>query len=467
MIDTPGIAARLGARAVFRDGEIRGPMPQSIDATFTHALGTAIGLRAREARFGAVVIGRDATLASVELAAAMQAGMRAAGVDVIDIGMATSPMAYYAARLMDCGVGVSVCTSDSPAPRASIKVIWDGLPLQGDALLALRALMHETPATQAPGARRALNLLPCYLARVTADMRLARPVKVAIDCGQGATAHVAPALLRAIGCEVTVLFEQTQPGTAPPHPAHPTAWQNLQDLVYCLRYSDCELGIAFDGDGDRMAVVSKRGLVITPDQVMMLLAPSVLARHARGMVLHDARSSLGLARVVARAGGESAPWRGDPAAMKTRMQAIGALLGVDLSGRLYFRDRWYGYDDAVYAAARLLECLSAWPEADNALATLPASFRAPVLRMDMAAADITALLARLRSQAKFDQARRISYVDGVRVEYEDAFAVLRASRIDGALVLEAEGSTQAMVARVRQALLQAAAQVAPALAAYL
>ncbi|OZI57062.1 hypothetical protein [Bordetella genomosp. 1] len=466
MIDTPAIATRSISRAVFKDGEVRGPMPLVIDAAFAHALGTAIGLRARDARFGAVVIGRDATLPSVELAAAMQAGLRAAGVDVVDIGIATSPMTCYATRLMDCGVGVSVCTSETPAPRASIKVMWDGLPLQGDGLLALRAVMQETPSGIAPGARRALNLLPCYLARVSADIRLVRPVKVVVDCGQGTTAHVAPALLRMLGCEVTVLFDQTQPG-APAHPAHPMLTQNLQDLVYCLRYSDCELGIAFDGDGDRMSVVTKRGLVLTADQAMMLIAPQVLARHPRGLVLHDARTSLALPRLVTRAGGESAPWRGDAASIRARMQATGALLGVDLSGRLYFRDRWYGYDDAVYAAARLLECLSAWPEADLGFATLPASFRAPVLRVPMPAAEMSAVLTRLRSQARFDQARRISYVDGVRVEFEDAFALLRASRLEEVLVLEAEGTSQATVARARQALLQAAAPLAPALAAHL
>ncbi|WP_080381648.1 phosphomannomutase/phosphoglucomutase [Bordetella pertussis] len=443
--------SRTGA-GVFGPYDIRGRTGEEIDAGFAHALGLTLGRRAVATHAGAVVIGRDATLSSVALAAALQAGIRAAGTHVIDIGRVTTPMMYYATRLTETGAGVAVTGRRDGQAHSSFKIMMHGAALYGAGLGELREAMIEADgavdAAESPGARRQLAVLPCYQARLLSDIRLRRPLKVALDCGHGVTSLYAPDLLRELGCEVTALFADGDPGPAD-HPANPGDPRNLQDLIYCLRYSDCEVGLAFDGDGDRLAVVSKSGEIIWADRLLVLLARDVLARRPGASVIYDVKCGRLAPRGIEQAGGEPLIWKSGPGQIKARMQETGALLAGEMSGRLYFKDRWYGFDDAIYAAARVLELLSGVADATALLTQAPASFTAPETRVALPEADLQAILAAMQVRGGFPGARRITYLDGVRVDYDDGFGLVRQACGAAVLALRFEGDTAAALARIQ------------------
>ncbi len=455
--------SRTGA-GVFGPYDIRGRTGEEIDAGFAHALGLALGRRAVAAHAGAVVVGRDATLSSVALAAALQAGIRAAGTHVIDIGRVTTPMMYYATRLTETGAGVAVTGRRDGQAHSSFKIMMHGVALHGAGLAELRAAMMEADgaadAAESPGARRQLAVLPCYQARLSSDIRLRRPLKVALDCGHGVTSLYAPDLLRELGCEVTALFADGDPGPAD-HPANPGDPRNLQDLIYCLRYSDCEVGLAFDGDGDRLAVVSKSGEIIWADRLLVLLARDVLARRPGASVIYDVKCGRLAPRGIEQAGGEPLIWKSGPGQIKARMQETGALLAGEMSGRLYFKDRWYGFDDAIYAAARVLELLSGVADATALLTQAPASFTAPETRVALPEADLHAILAALQVRGGFSGARRITYLDGVRVDYDDGFGLVRQAGGAAVLALRFEGDTAAALARIQAEFRRELARIAP------
>ncbi|CFN15119.1 phosphoglucomutase [Bordetella pertussis] len=327
-----------------------------------------------------------------------------------------------------------------------------GAALYGAGLGELREAMIEADgavdAAESPGARRQLAVLPCYQARLLSDIRLRRPLKVALDCGHGVTSLYAPDLLRELGCEVTALFADGDPGPAD-HPANPGDPRNLQDLIYCLRYSDCEVGLAFDGDGDRLAVVSKSGEIIWADRLLVLLARDVLARRPGASVIYDVKCGRLAPRGIEQAGGEPLIWKSGPGQIKARMQETGALLAGEMSGRLYFKDRWYGFDDAIYAAARVLELLSGVADATALLTQAPASFTAPETRVALPEADLQAILAAMQVRGGFPGARRITYLDGVRVDYDDGFGLVRQACGAAVLALRFEGDTAAALARIQ------------------
>ncbi|SSW71604.1 phosphomannomutase/phosphoglucomutase [Achromobacter agilis] len=454
--DTPQILD-----AVFKAYDIRGTVPDEIDARFAHSLGMAAGTRARELGARSMVVGRDGRLSSVELAAALQAGLRSAGMHVIDIGMATTPMVYFATRLMDTGSGIAVTGSHNPPAHNGFKIVLDGASLYGDGITALRDAMRQPIESAAvAGGRTQMQILPCYAARLMGDIRMARPMKIAIDCGNGVAGAVAPSLFRALGCEVTELFCEVD-GTFPSHHPDPADPQNLQDLIYCLRYSDCEVGLAFDGDGDRLGVVTKSGQIIWPDRQLILFARDVLSRNPGGEILYDVKCSRHVARAVTEAGGRPTMCRTGHSLIKARMRETGALLAGEMSGHIFFKERWYGFDDGIYAAARLLEILSAAPDPSALLESLPQSCATPEIKLGTAEGEQFDLVEALRAQGEFPGAVSISNLDGVRVDYADGFGLARPSNTTPTVVLRFEGDTVAALARIEEDFRNAFRRIAP------
>lgn len=439
------------AGSAFKSNGIYGIAPGLINAPFARALGLALGEMAIERGVSAVVVGRDCRINGVELIAALQAGLRATGINVIDIGMATTPLAYYAAH--ECGSGAAVVVTGGHLPSGynGFNIMLEGLELHGDALQSLRERMDETALGQVaePGSRTQLSPHSDYIKRAAADIRLARPMNIAVDCGNGMAGLVLPAILRELGCTVTELFCEPN-GEFPNHLPDPGERQNLQDLIYCLRYSDCELGIALDGDGDRLAVVTKSGDIIGSDQLMIVFGRELLARQPGARIVHDVQSSRHLARAIVSEGGHATMWRTCRSSIRDRMDEDGALLGGDTSGHIMFKDRWYGFSDGAYAAARLLELLSRDDrDAMSRLDALPFSCTTPELRALTGAVDPQRLVETLCHTAQFAGSDEFIQIDGLRVEYVDGFGLVRASTSTSALVFRFEADNLHALSRIQ------------------
>jgi phosphomannomutase/phosphoglucomutase len=463
-MDSPGVPdVAQYPPELFRTDDIRGQVGQGIDAGFAHALGAALGSYATDLDCRAIVIGKDARLNGVELAAALQAGIRGTGVSVVDIGMATTPLAWFAARLTDTGAAVSVTGGHDGDAYNGFKVMLDGVTLGGPALQALRGRMQSPkPATAAPGFRAQIDAARCYVSRLASDVRLDRGMKVVVHCGHGVAGSLAPDVLRELGCEVTELAcEMTAIYTDGASDLGEA--RRLADVAASLRYSDCELGLSITGDGDRVVVVSKSGATIGADRLLILLARQVLARRRGGCVIHDVKSSRNLTREVHALGGTPVVCRSGDAHIGDRMRETGAVLAGEMSGRIRFKDRWYGYSDGIYAAARVLEALSCHEDASAALDALPQSCATPELRLDTEEGEQFQLMEGLRARGGFLGAREIIHLEGVRVEYEDGFGLAYPCRGRPAVMLRFEGDNGVALSRIQEDFRRQLLSLAPGL----
>jgi len=449
---------------LFKAYDIRGVVDDTLTPAAVRAIGLALGTQARAAGMAEAVIGRDGRLSGPTLAAALSDGLRAAGIGVIDIGMVPTPVVYYATFELGTGTGVAVTGSHNPPDYNGLKMVVAGDAIYGDAILALRdAIAAGTLAELPPerhGGYRSEDVNQRYLDRITGDVKLARPMKIAIDCGNGVAGALAPQLFRALGCEVVELFCEVD-GRFPNHhpdPAHP---ENLQDLIRTLRETDAEIGLAFDGDGDRLGVVTKGGNIIWPDRQLMLYAEDVLARNPGAEIIYDVKCSRRVAEHVRAHGGRPTMWRTGHSLVKARLKESGAPLAGEMSGHVFFKDRWYGFDDGLYTGARLLEILSRHADPGAVLDALPDSPATPELLLKTAEGENFALVDALRREARFEGASEIITIDGLRVEYPDGFGLARPSNTTPSVVIRFEADTPAALARIQQAFRQAILAVSP------
>ncbi len=449
-------------RSIFKAYDIRGIVDRNLGPDVVRAVGLVVGARVKAAGGREAVIGRDGRLSGPALSAALAEGLRDAGVDVIDIGQVTTPIVYWGTYELGTGSGVAVTGSHNPPDYNGLKMMVAGEAIYGAAITdigeAIAAVRHQPVAAGARGSLRQVSLLERYLKRVAGDIHLARPMKVAIDCGNGVAGAVAPALFRAIGCEVTELFCEVD-GTFPNHhpdPAHP---ENLQDLIRCLRETDCEIGLAFDGDGDRLGVVTKQGHIIFPDRQLMLLAEEVLSRHPGATIIYDVKCTRNLAPFVRARGGVPMMWRTGHSLVKARLKETGAPLAGEMSGHIFYKDRWYGFDDGLYAGARLLEILSRHADPSRVLDALPDSPTTPELQLRCAEGEHFTLVEAVKRTGRFEGAAERIDIDGLRVEYPDGFGLARPSNTTPVVVLRFEADNDAALARIqgqfRQAILAA------------
>jgi phosphomannomutase/phosphoglucomutase len=437
------------APEIFKAYDIRGVVGKTLTADVVRAVGRALGTLARERGRDTIAIGRDGRLSGPELAVALGEGIRAAGANVVDLGMVATPMTYFATHHLGTGCCTMVTGSHNPPDYNGLKMVIDGTTLSGADIQALRARIERGDLASGAGAVRAHDIWPAYRDRIAGDVRLARPVKIAIDCGNGVGGAFAPALFRALGCDVVPLFCDVD-GRFPNHHPDPSQPKNLRDLIARLGAGDCELGLAFDGDADRLGVVTPAGHVIYPDRQLMLFAADMLARNPGATVIYDVKSTRHLGPWIERHGGRPLLWKTGHSLIKAKMKETGAALAGEMSGHTFFGERWYGFDDGMYAGARLLEIVSRHADPSAVLDALPDAVSTPELNLPCAEGEQHALIERLQASATFPDAERVIRIDGLRVEYADGFGLARASNTTPVVVLRFEADDAAALARIQE-----------------
>jgi phosphomannomutase/phosphoglucomutase len=433
---------------IFKAYDIRGIVGKTLTPPIVRAIGQALGSLARERGRDTIVVARDGRLSGPELSHALATGIRASGANVIDIGMVTTPMSYFAAYELGTQCSVAVTGSHNPPDYNGLKMVIAGETLSGDAIGALKTRIEQGQLAQGSGTYRTEDIGEGYLDRIAGDVKLARALKLAVDCGNGVAGAFAPALFRRLGCEVTELFCEVD-GHFPNHHPDPSQPKNLQDLVRCLATTDNELGFAFDGDGDRLGVVTKAGHIIYPDRQLMLFAADLLKRNPGALVIYDVKSTRNLKPWIIEHGGSPLLWKTGHSLIKGKMKESGALLAGEMSGHTFFKERWYGFDDGLYAGARLLEILSRKADPSAALEALPESVSTPELNIASGSESPHALIDRLAQSATFPGATDVIRIDGLRVEYSDGFGLARASNTTPVIVLRFEADSEAALKRIQ------------------
>ncbi len=448
---------------IFKAYDIRGVVGRTLTPAIVRAVGQALGSLALERGRDTFVVGRDGRLSGPELAAAVADGIRAAGANVVDIGMVATPMTYFAAHHLGTQTSVMVTGSHNPPDYNGLKMVVDGTTLSGDDIQKLRARIEAGPMASGAGTFRSADIAPAYLDRITDHVRLARPLTIAVDCGNGVAGAFAPTLFRRLGCEVTEMFCAVD-GTFPNHHPDPSKPENLQDLIALLAQGRHDLGLAFDGDGDRLGVVTRDGHVIYPDRQLMLFAADVLAREPGATVIYDVKSTRNLKPWILRHGGVPLLWKTGHSLIKGKMKEVGAALAGEMSGHTFFRERWYGFDDGLYAGARLLEILSRHANPSAVLDALPDAVSTPELNVACAEGEHHALVAKLGATAEFPGATDVIRIDGLRVEYADGFGLARGSNTTPVVVLRFEADDTAALERIKAEFRRVLAAAKPGIA---
>jgi phosphomannomutase/phosphoglucomutase len=434
---------------IFKAYDIRGVVGKTLTPAIVTTIGRAIGSELLERGRRDIAIGRDGRLSGPELSAALAVGLRAAGANVIDVGQVATPTLYFAAHHFDTQSGVMLTGSHNPPDYNGLKIVLAGETLSGDAIQALRARAESGRLSSGAGSYRVENIGEQYLARVTNDIKLARPLKIAVDCGNGVAGATAPELFRRLGCTVEELFCEVD-GRFPNHHPDPSVPANLQDLIAALKNGDAEVGFAFDGDGDRLGVVTRRGDIIYPDRQLMLFAADVLSRNPGATVIYDVKSTRNLKPWIEQHGGRPLLWKTGHSFIKAKLKETGALLAGEMSGHTFFKERWYGFDDGMYAGARLLEIVSRSADPGAVLQALPDAVSTPELQIQLAEGENYALIGRLQKSARFDNPRDVITIDGLRVEYADGFGLARSSNTTPVIVLRFEADDAAALKRIQE-----------------
>jgi phosphomannomutase len=448
----------------FKAYDIRGIVGKTIDDLFAEHLGRAFGSAAIAAGEKAVAVGRDGRVSGPSLVAALKRGLASTGVDVVDLGAVTTPMLYYVAATRGkhgCKSGIQVTGSHNPKDYNGFKMVLAGRAIYGDEIQALRVRMENNDYVKAkPVGRKAnMNILAEYSQRITKDCKLARPMKIVVDSGNGIPGASAPGILRALGCEVTELYSEVD-GDFPNHHPDPSKPENLVDLIAAVKNSDAEIGLAFDGDGDRLGVVTKDGQIIYPDRQIMLFAMDVLSRNKGATIIYDVKCTQRLAPVIAKAGGKPLMWMTGHSLVKAKLKATKSPLAGEMSGHIFFGERWYGFDDATYTAARLLEILSRSKNPSKVLNALPTSHSTPELNVQCTEGEPRELVQKLLKSAKFPGAK-ITKIDGLRADFKDGFGLIRASNTTPVLVMRFEGHTKPALKRIEKQFMAALLKVKP------
>ncbi len=434
---------------IFKAYDIRGVVGKTLTPEITEAIGCAIGSQARELGQAKVCIGRDGRLSGPSLAQALARGLQSAGIDVIDIGLVTTPMLYFATHQLETGSGVMVTGSHNPPDYNGLKMMIAGDTLSGDAIQGLRMRIESGKLAAGSGAYSQADVAQAYLERIAGDVKLKRRMRIAVDCGNGVPGAFAPELFRRLGCEVEELFCDVD-GNFPNHHPDPSQPENLQDLIAALKKGNAEIGLAFDGDGDRLGVVTRQGKVIFPDRQLMLFAADVLKRNPGAEILFDVKCTRSLAPWIREHGGKPTMWKTGHSLIKAKMKETGSLLAGEMSGHIFFKERWYGFDDGTYAGARLLEILSGVADINATFDTLPDSINTPELQIKLREGENYALIDKLQKSAKFPAAREVIKIDGLRVEYADGFGLARSSNTTPVVVLRFEADNLAALGRIQE-----------------
>ena len=449
----PVAAATAVDPNIFRAYDVRGVVGKSLNKDVAHALGQSIGTLMGEKGLREIVVGRDGRLSGPELAGALADGLRAAGIDVIDIGAVPTPVVYYAAYRFNTGCGVAVTGSHNPPDYNGFKIVVGGETLSEGAIQDLyQRIASGALESGGHGGLRQVDVAPDYIEKIVSDVLAERRLKLVVDCGNGIPGAIAPQVLEGVGCEVIPLYCDVD-GTFPNHHPDPSDPHNLEDLILSVKRTGADLGIAFDGDGDRLGVVTQSGEIIYPDRLLMLFARDVLSRQPGATVIYDVKCTSHLKGQILDAGGSPLMWRTGHSLIKAKMRETGAELAGEMSGHFFFKERWFGFDDGIYAAARLLEILAGDLQGrspEEIFATLPNSVSTPELKVELDEGEHYRFMDKLRQQANFDEATLIT-IDGLRADWPDGWGLVRASNTTPVLVLRFEADNAAALKRIQQA----------------
>ncbi len=433
--------------SIFRAYDIRGVVGQTLTVSAVRLIGRAIGSEALQRGRNTVVVGRDGRLSGPELSQALIEGLLETGCNVKDIGCVPTPVLYFATHSLDTQTGVVVTGSHNPPDYNGLKIVIDGETLSGESIQALRERIEAQNFISGQGSVDTVNVIPDYIERIRGDVSLARPLKVVIDCGNGVAGGVAPQLLRRLGCEVTELFCDVD-GNFPNHHPDPSKEDNLKDLIAAVTANQADIGVAFDGDGDRLGVVSSAGNIIWPDRVLMLYVMDILDRNPGGLIIYDVKCTRFLDNIIRDHGGEPLMWKTGHSFIKAKIKESGALLAGEMSGHIFINERWYGFDDGIYAAARLLEILARDARSSSEIfAALPDSVNTPEINVAMQEGEPQVFIRRLLENAHFDAAR-VSTIDGLRADFDDGWGLVRASNTTPVLVLRFEADNEDALNRI-------------------
>ena len=444
---------------IFRAYDIRGIVATALTPEATEIIGQAIGSEAKDRGVKEIAIGRDGRLTGPVLSQALARGLQAAGVDVIDIGMVATPILYFACHHLGTGSGVAVTGSHNPPEYNGLKMVLAGETLAGEAIQSLRERIERGALHTGKGKCTTRDVREDYLQRIASDVKLARPLHVVVDCGNGVPGATVPELYRRLGCTVTELYCDVD-GNFPNHHPDPSNPENLRDIIESLK-THGDIGFAFDGDGDRLGVVTKAGNIIFPDRQLMLFAEDVLRRNPGGEIIFDVKSTRNLYSWIRERGGKPTMSKTGHSFIKKKLQETGAPLAGEMSGHIFFKERWYGFDDAMYAGARLLEILSRTSDVSATLEQLPDAVSTPELHLKTAEGENYSLIDKLKQTAKFEGAQELVTIDGLRVEYKDGFGLARPSNTTPVVVLRFEADSEEALKRIEEDFRRALLAVKP------
>ena len=447
--------------SIFKAYDIRGIVDDTLTVDITKKIGQAVGSEVIKNGGKRIVIGRDGRLSGPMLSEALADGLRASGVDVIDVGVAPSPVVYFSSYSKGIPSCIAITGSHNPPDYNGFKMVVEGTTLSAERIQDLKRRILEEDLERGNGGYESQPIIDDYIKRITDDVKAARPMKIVIDCGNGVAGATAPRVFKEIGCEVIELFSEVD-GTFPNHHPDPSQIENLQDLIRTVQAEKAELGLAFDGDGDRLGVITAKGEIVWPDRQMILFARDILQRNPGSEIIYDVKCSRNLPIEIAAAGGQPTMWRTGHSFIKAKLKETGAALAGEMSGHIFFKERWYGFDDGVYAGARLIELLSKLPQTpQEVFDALPNSINTPELRIEFAEGEHYAFMDKLKASADFKDAE-VSKIDGLRVDYKDGFGLIRPSNTTPILVLRFEADSDAALMRIQAEFKALIQQIDPA-----
>jgi phosphomannomutase/phosphoglucomutase len=441
------------SNSIFKAYDIRGVINKTLDVSIAELIGKAFGSAMREIGENLIVVGRDGRLSGPDLMQGLTKGLLSVGVNVIDLGVVATPMVYFGTNTPIHGQqaksGIMITGSHNPPDYNGFKMVLGSQAIYGEEIQKLyQRIIDKNFASEEKATRSEYNIFPSYLQRIIGDVKLSRPLKIAVDCGNGVGGAFAGELFRALGCEVEEMFCEVD-GNFPNHHPDPAHIENLQDLIKNLQETDNELGLAFDGDADRLGVVTKDGSVIFPDRQMMLFAKDVLSRNPGSEIIYDVKCTRNLATYIEECGGKPLMWKTGHSLVKAKLKETGAPLAGEMSGHIFFKDRWYGFDDGLYTGARLLEILSRETDPNTTLNQLPNAICTPELQIKCAEGEAFTLLEKIKANAVFETSEAINTIDGVRVEYADGFGLARPSNTTPVVVMRFEADSDAAIQRIQ------------------
>ncbi|MFP5302284.1 phosphomannomutase/phosphoglucomutase [Cobetia sp. SIMBA_158] len=452
--------------SIFRAYDIRGIVDEILTEDGVRAIGQSIGSEAAARGESTVVVARDGRLSGPRLSKALIAGLRDAGRDVVDIGMVPTPVLYYATNILEgTRSGVMLTGSHNPANYNGLKIVLAGETLSGDTITDLYRRLQEGDLAQGEGSLREEDVRERYLEQITGDVVVKRPLKAVVDCGNGVAGELGPELIRRLGVDTVPLFDEID-GNFPNHHPDPGKPENLQDLIKTMQETGADIGLAFDGDGDRLGVVTPKGEILYPDRLMMALSEDLIERVPGARIIFDVKCTGNLATVIEKAGGTPEMWRTGHSLIKARMKETGAALAGEMSGHIFFKERWFGFDDGIYGAARLLEILAKQDvDADTFFARFPQDLGTPEINVEVTDENKFAIVERLVSEGDFGSDGVKTTLDGIRVDYADGWGLCRASNTTPMLVLRFEGKSEAALERIKDSFRAALKQAEPSIQA--